>query len=618
MRPVVPHYVRRNESSRMPRRFLYFDTEVWRRRHGATEAQTFRLAVGCAEGWSARNGEPLPPQWERFDSPAALWKWADEHASPSYRTIMVAHNLAYDLRVADVFGELPALGWRCERIRLDHGSAHARWTNGRKTLLMVDTLAWLPESLLSIGTKVGLGKPELPNDDDDDDAWHDRCRADVEILRAAWRRVVDWIGANDLGNWQVTGSSMAWAAWRHRFLDDRVLVGMDEQTRSLERESAHAGRAEAWRHGTFNNRRVHEWDYRLAYAHIGRTAELPVRPMGPPRPVPLAKVLATSRSIAWLCGITVTTDLPTLPATSGGRVLWPVGTFDTTVWEPELRMAIEEGAQVKVRWARPYLRKPILSKFMEWAIEQVETGGGTDDAIVATMVKHWTRALVGRFAMQFKSWESAGTTDRPDVLLLPGVDIDTGEPYRYLFLGADVFKESELTEFPDGSPAVLAYVMGLARVQLWRAMRAAGLDNVVYVDTDAVMVTPRGSRNIAAAVDAGQLAGLRLKAKYERLEVIGPRQLIVDGHLRVAGVRGTATRTGPRTFSTEAWRGIGESLKRREAATVKVIDRTVRLRGATGRRQLLAGGRTLPWSLPDLPPPPARSAAGSPAPDLEG
>lgn len=587
----------------MPRRFVYVDTEAHRHKAGAIETQRFRLAVACAEGWSDKTGKPAPPKWGDFADAAGLWSFVEAHTSPKYRTILVAHNLAYDLRIADAFAQLTALGWTCERIRLDHGSAHARWSKGRRTLIMVDMLAWLPVSLQRVGVMVGQRKPELPADDDDNDVWLARCRADVEIMRSAWRRIVDWIGANDLGNWQVTGSSMAWAAWRHRFLTDKLLVGMDTETTEIERQSAHAGRTEAWRHGAFGHRHIYEWDYRLAYANIGASAELPVRPLGPVRPAKLADVMRMSRSLAWVTNVTVTTDVPTLPATVGDRILWPVGTFDTTVWDPELRMAIDEGAQVTVNWARPYLRKPLLAGFMQWAIEQIETGGGTDDAIISTMVKHWTRALVGRFAMRFKRWEPAGTNDHADLLLLPGVDIDNGEPYRWLFLGHDVFKESQLTEFGDGSPAVLSYVMGLARVQLWRAMRAAGLDQVVYVDTDSVMVTPRGSRTLAAAVKRGELPGLRLKADYQHLEVIGPRQLIIGGEPRVAGLANSAVRTGPRTFSTEAWRGIGESLKRREANTVKIVDRTVRLRGAVTRRQLLAGGTTAPWSLPDLPPP---------------
>ena len=37
-----------------------------------------------------------------------LWEWIDQRCQKRARTVLVAHNLAYDLRISDAFGWLPA------------------------------------------------------------------------------------------------------------------------------------------------------------------------------------------------------------------------------------------------------------------------------------------------------------------------------------------------------------------------------------------------------------------------------------------------------------------------------------------------------------------------------
>jgi hypothetical protein len=615
------HFIAPNESSRMPRNFVYLDTEARVRREPGREIQDFRLAVAASESWSWSRQAHRPLEWGGFDDVERLWEWVGAKARQRARTVLVAHNLAYDLRTSRAFVELPAAGWTCERVRLDHGAAFARWRRDTASLVMVDLFSWLPASLDEIGRRLKTTKPELPDVAAGDVEWLARCVADVEITRAAWRRIFNWMLDVDLGTWQPTGAGQAWAAWRHKFLDYSVIADRGDEWREAERESAWTGRCEAWRHGSHIDGPYAEWDYRLAYARIGAECAVPVRPAGHPHPANVGEAVVRSRSHASLCRVRITTDAPVAPAKIDGRIVWPVGTFTTTLWSHELALAVEAGADVEVEWIRPYTLRPALRSFMDWAIPLVEARDDDDDQLVGLMVKQWTRSLVGRFGMRYRTWDCVGVESWDDCVLALHTDLETGVTSRILQVGRDVLVESELVDFDDGVPAIMAYVMAEARVRLWHAMQAAGLGELLYVDTDALIVTPRGDRRLEAAASRGELPGLRRKNRYSTVDIFGPRQLVAGAQIHAAGVPRKADRVDERTFRFEAWRSLAESLRRREPDRVTVVDRHVVLRGTDRRRVRLPDGSTTPVLVADgILVPPAEAgyvtSAGTPKPRL--
>lgn len=88
-------------------------------------------------------------------------------------------------------------------------------------------------------------------------------------------QLLSYIGENDLGNWQPTGSGMAYATWRHKYLDHKVLVHDDADALTAERTAMHTGRAEAWRHGRVTGGPWTEIDMCNAYCRIGAECDLP-------------------------------------------------------------------------------------------------------------------------------------------------------------------------------------------------------------------------------------------------------------------------------------------------------------------------------------------------------
>lgn len=587
------HWVTPNHQTRVPRAFVYLDTEARRTVVGRRETQTFRLGVAAFDakrkdqvGWSQR-------QWVHATSTAELWQWITDRCRRKARTVLVAHNLAYDLRISNAFVELPALGFTFVAGRVDDGQAWFVWRRDEQTLTCVDSTSWCPVSLERLGEAVAIPKLALPDWEDDDDAWFARCTRDVEILAEVWRRLMEWVESEDLGNWKLSGAGQSWAAFRHRFMAHRLLVHEDDDARLAERAASHTGRCEAWQHGRLIDGPYTEWDFTTAYAVIGRDCNVPIKLAGEMFRPTLDRVLDPGKDRCALVECTITTDTPTAPQRSDTGIKWPVGTFDTTLWGHELAMVRSHGARIEVARAWVYRTAPALAQFCQWVLSGLDGSRGEIDPVVRIALKHWSRALIGRTAARWSRWEVCGTREAADVSLGRVHELETGDVYQMMQLGTQLIRQTGQPDNPHAMGAILSWVMAESRVRIWDVMNAAGLDNVAYVDTDSVIVNAAGSRVLISAA----FPGLRVKGEWSSIEVRGPRQIIPGATLRAAGVPKMAKRISADVWEAPVWSGLARSLSSGQPASVEVARRTFHLPGTDKRRRHVQGGRTAPFTV---------------------
>lgn len=584
------HYVTHNKVTRVPRNFIILDSEAHATQRGKVQTQTFRLAVARhdrrrhdGDGWHE-------PSTERFTDTATLWRWIDARCPPKTRTVLVAHKLDYDLRLCEAFDHLPALGWRLEFIRLGDQRTMATWKRDGRTLVCADSLAWVPTSLAKLGAMVDVPKLDLPDWSDDDAAWFARCERDVEILSVVWRRLVEWVRSDDLGNWKPTGAGQSFAAFRHRFMADRLLAHDDDAARAAERRAAWTGRCEVWRHGNPPGGPFAEWDYTAAYARVGASTDVPIKLVGTSSGMSVDQWRRQARRFAVLSEVTVTTDVPTLPCLVDGRICWPVGTFATTVWNNELELALDNGADVVIGRSWWYRKAPALAPFMSWVLERFGAGGENTDPVIALAAKHWSRALVGRFGARWSEWETFGTAPQSGLRLFRMIDRTCDETYDVLQIGDVLKRQTAEHDSRDAMVGIMSYVMAECRVRLWDAIQVAGAENVVYMDTDGLIVTDAGDARLQERAPEG----FRPKSRWANVEIAAPRQLRLGGRLKAAGVPASATKVGPDTYEAEVWSGLRESIRSGNSAAVQVVRRSIVLRGTDYRREHLAGGTTAP------------------------
>lgn len=592
------HYLRANAASSYPRRIICFDSESVTAFDGVSECHTFRNACATFDRINRENGEPEKHERESFASPKDLWRWIDERTRSSARTVVFAHNLGFDLRITKALELLPEMGWELRAICLDNYHCWARFRNGPRSLIMVDSMSFLGAKLDTLAEDIGKRKLALPRQSDGPEEWEARCMTDTLILRELMLRLLRWLDQNDCGQFRMTGAAQASAVFRHRFLNGtKLLVHDDTQALEAERRASWTGRCEVYRHGAINET-ITEWDYSLAYARIARDASLPVRLRGTTDELPPEEYSELNKRFAILAECEVETETPTVPAAHEGRMLWPVGSFTTTLWDCELQMAQLWGASVQIQRAWLYERAPLLNEWATWILDRQEGTDPERDLIGRRVLKSWSRSLIGRFGLRYPILEEIGEAQESDLYWLPGHDRDTGEPCAYLRIGRQVFEQGGLQESADSAPSVMSYILALARVRLWHAMSLVPPDALVYVDTDSLLVTGDGNAACEQIAKLPYHEGLRIKARHKRGQILAPRRLLLDADLRVSGLPKAARRTGPMTFEAETWVGPKESLARGRPSEVLVYRRPFTLDPTDARREHLADGSTAPIRLP--------------------
>ena len=588
----MPHLLHEQKSSRVPRRYVFLDTEAHRKRVAGVEEQSWRLGVTAEIHWQPAERQWSRPRWAEHETPASLWQAVSDAARPKARTVVVAHNLAYDLGLADGLRILTTMGYKLERLTLSHGHVGFDAVRGEDHLVLVDSLTTLPTTIEALGKILGVGKPKLPGEDAPAEMWWTRCRTDVEILMASYLAIVDALRGRDLGCWARSGSGIGWNTMLRRHLSAKVLVHERDDVRLLEQAAAHAGRAEAWRHGVLQGSTWTEWDFESAYGNVMATESLPAYLYDEVAGVSMTSIRSTYGPWRWLVNARVETDLPVLPCTDKRGTFYPAGTMTGWWWDVELMAAEDEGASIEVIGAHRYRGSPWLATWAQWVLDTVWDTSTPEARILGIAAKHWQRALVGRTAMRYRTWTEVGEAWSTGIGYLPLADLDTGRLGACLELDGRRFEAWERTWADSALPQVLSSVIAHCRVNLWRAMRVAGLEHVVYVDTDALITDAEGSRALQHAIDAGELGSLRAKARMTKVTIHGPRYVVGAQYERIAGVPRGRRKVAEHTYAAHRTEHLAEAIAGGRPDVVTVRPLTVHMATEDWHRRHLAGGET--------------------------
>lgn len=613
-----PHYIKPVVRVIFPRRYVYLDSEAHRSSLAeGVETQTFRLASAFQERYSERLGQWRSTPMQHFRDSIDLWAWFDKLAVAKEATVVWCHNLGYDLRITRALLDLPRLGWQFDQLHLgtDMAWAKARRLSDNSMVTFCDLHTWLPTSLEAIGREMGMEKVDLPDEDDSDEAWFERCDQDVELLASAWRRLRDWVYDNDLAPFRPTGSAVGWALLKHKFLPDKTVLCHDnEKLRAMERHAAYSGRCETYITELCHD--VYEYDYQHAYVAlcVGRALPTKLTSYELPSTWSPTQLDEVASQIGLRCLVTATVTqhdcaLPTLPhrapnGEGGTKVMWPTGTFTGVWWLEELLAAYNRGVEIDtIHQVVSYKAVPVLDTWAQWMIGVIENH---PDLLVRRVAKQWARTVVGRFGMQYPVYVNANTNPRNDLWAGWWVDGESEEAARHAMqIGDQVFVEVGSTDGRDTAPAMMSYIMMLTRLRLLHAIETAGYENVIYCDTDGLLTTRNGSNRL----EMQPIDGLRVKNSYKSVQALAPKQVLLDSTPRVSGLPARAqSRNKDGSYNVEVWERIGHALQEGRADSVRVEKASMYVTGRDGRRQpdKQQPGRTLPIQIASVATPPSK------------
>lgn len=533
---VPVHWLRPNHREWSPPQVITFDTETRVTRSETEEVHTLRVWAARLDVRRARRPTQLGTveSWGRTG--AQLAAQVDVWCAGQTVMWLYAHNLSFDLTTTRIVQELERIGWEVSDHAVSSDTPWLRMRKNRCVLTMADSWGWLRAGLEDIGADVGVKKPPLPDWDDSDSAWRQRCEADTGILARAMLTLMDWWDREHLGSWALTGSSAGWNVMRHRMPPRSMLIVTDEDQVAADRAAVYGGRRQAFRHGPQAGGPWDLADFHRAYTVICRDHPLPVRRRGNFTALEADSPVVCGDRYGVIAEVELETSSPRWPVRVGSRVAYPTGRFKTTLAGPEILEARALGCLRSIGAGYLHELGTPMSDWAAWCLERQTAPDDQVPAVAKRALKHWGRAVPGKSAAHGWQKYDAGEALHGGWWYEPVYNAGHGAPGHLVELGGRALEVVQTNAGDNAYPAVLAFIESWTRVYLSRLIDAIGPDGVASCDTDGLIAAAgSGWEAAAAAADTGPLT-IRHKATWQELTIWGPQHYQSESVRRLAGI----------------------------------------------------------------------------------
>lgn len=622
--PRTPHYWRPSGRTSCPDNFLFFDSETVPTPHPKGYPGEFhRLRLGVALAYRLVKGKRTREREVLYRTAGVFWAFVESCLSRDRPLWIVAHNTAFDMGTVDGWRVLSSKRFAWDTAIFEGGTFFLRGSMDGCPVVVSDTTNYYRCSLKAVGRSVGIPKLPMPDFGEPDHRWATYCRNDVQITAAGMDLLIAFWKEHELGPWQPTIGSLAFSAFRHRFMRHKVLVHTDQNVLDLERGCYYGGRVDTPYIGEVPSSTIHEVDFSSLYPST-YTQPLPYYPVGAvafPRP---REVLALGSDTHILADVTLRTKDTTYPVRVKSRVYHPRGTYRTMLADPELRRALAAGHVLYVHYAAWFKAAPVFEDYLHYFYSLKCQYDKAGDEGFRTLCKYLLNSLYGKagqLSPRWLAWNAEAmrmlefTHGLPEGSLaphaaapprltgpegsvsLPGIPDPLPIRCYWGYLEVQVDRK----ESRDSTPALASTVTSYGRLKLSDAQRAAGGRHWFYSDTDSLWVDDVGLGNLSAArmVGDGSLGKLEHKRSVSRMAVHGRKDYEFDGERRLKGVRPNAEEIAPAVYRQHAFPSAGTQLADRLADGVFVREVVKHLRRTVDWCRPGADGWTRPLVFPE-------------------
>jgi len=641
------HWLRGNAGEKTPARLMVLDTESRQTTEGERELHELRCWVLRVIRRGDEPGHPTAiAEFEGTDR-AEIAPAIERQIKSGEAWRLFTHNLSFDLGLTRLPLDLMARGWQIGRHNLASDQPWAHFSRKGRGLWLCDSWSWLPESVESLGQRLGYSKPKLPEETDPPEQWLKRCRADVAITADALLALMNEWDRRSLGWWSITGPASGWNTMLHfpirgnktrsvpnvkqdtdphrRKTGERVLIVPDPSARAFERLALYSGRRDVWQVGDLGKGPWAEIDLRNAHLTICAAYPLPFRRWAAFDSLALDDWRLGNSDAGLVAECQIRTHTPRYPCRLAGAVYHPVGQFSTVLAGPEILEARRRGDLVGIGKGYGYHLGHTMAPWANWALAILNSEPGEVEPMLQVAVKSWGRSVPGRWGMTHGRALKSGPSHVQDWELEP---VTVGNPPRrgQIFHLAGSWTEYVNDEEADDSfPAVLAYIQAYCRLALNAILDNLPPDALASCNTEGAWVTQ------AALIEVGMLAEMavtgaitegleidhavrwlslhtaplevRVKQTAARLKVKSPQHHQADALRLYSGVPRIALEVKPDTFQFLTWPKLRGQIERGDPRGYVRERRTVNLAGVPVSRWSYADGYCEPvrvcWS-PEL------------------
>lgn len=600
------HKLKANAKCERPDRIIYFDSES-RVQMTVTDDDVSRLLSGdmvekphdpyliCATfKRRTKNGtmkkEKRDYYYDNFLE--RFWSDVDSFCPWRKRIYVVSHNAKYDVLVTKCIPLLIEHGYKVEsfsdanpfilrmRKARERVNKDGETVRDYKTIVIFSSTNYYQTSLAALGKTFGIEKGQHDHEAGGENLEQaiQYCRTDVDILEVAVDGFIDFVQKENLGNFSMTVAGQAFNAYRHRFMNADIFIHDNLAACRMERDAYAGGRNECFWIGRVPEDEVYGCDVNSMYPSVMLDFQYPTRIVSV-RALPslsdVRKWLESGYMIVAECY--VETDVPIFHR-KGGKLVFPIGRFWTTLSTPEIVEGLKRDIIKKVRKVAIYKGSHIFREYVEYFYTQRLKAKTEGDKVHDMLYKLFLNSLYGKFGQKNEHWERIGDADPEEIRTEWVIDTRTGERYLERVVGGGIFRrhnDPDDVEAVNSFPAIAAHVTAYARMRLWQYIETAGLGNVYYCDTDSVYVNREGYERLeqAGLIDDKKLGLLKLERVCTDFTLYGCKDyefIEVDSGVKKVKMKGVSKsavqieddKEGKKRFVITQWSGVSDGLRK--------------------------------------------------------
>jgi len=563
------HVLRRNHKTTLPNRVIFVDTETNSVRVDRdTERAELWFGVGCYQR-RTRGDQWTREVWCNFTTQREFWEWATAKAKDKCKLYIIAHNQTFDFNVLQGFKHLPAMGWKMVKAIIEGPPTYITFTRGKQTIVILCSLNFYRMPLADIGENLGIPKLTMPAKTAPMQEWYDYCTRDVVVLQRAMHEWWNFIRSEDLGGFQLTIASQAFAAFRHRFMDHEIVIDDHEEALQLARNAFMGGRTETHYIGRLEGK---YWlvDVNSMYPFVMRDNDYPTSLVSVYKNVTMNELGKWLKQYCVIAECVIETSEPVYPVRHENKLIFPTGLFESTLSTPELIYALENGHIRKVKRASVYEKANIFTDFIDWMYTTRRRYKDMGNTVWSWLVKILGNSLYGKWGQNGFVFKEVYTVDNLDIKVWTEYDAETGEKYRMRQFCGVVQEKKRNGESSNSHPAIAAHVTAYARIYLYKLMKQAELVNVFYNDTDSLLLNEVGFNNLHEYINEKELGALSIDGVYDYVSLYGAKDYVMGHKWKTKGVRKNALQTSPNTFEQDKFVSFKGMLQRGDLNTVYI------------------------------------------------
>jgi hypothetical protein len=406
---------------------------VYRKRTGWTHPQTVRVSTGEAlREWMRERSLPRRVNWvitPRVDETLTLTEWF--HVSETEgifwreprqdRPGIAGDDPAGDAVVLDRFALSPTVGI----VRYAHRGRSWQWVGERQYHLGG-----------RFGGGTGGGAPRVHREFDARvvDGQEGEAGGSAVAIAGRVNALCDWWRANSRAGFGCTTAQLAWGILRSHVPPRVLTTHQNADVHALERAAAFGGRASVWyvgavgdtprpaprhvaRSGDITVRRepgpLWNLDVRAMYPALLRDNRFPTKLAATPQNVTPRALMELAESGGVVARVTIHTRRAEYPYRSSRGVVYPIGTFTTTLTGPELLTLREDGEILTCHEVATYHLTDAFGVAAGFLLTTPTVPGAAGGASGGSFAKLLRNSLAGKLAQRAGGWVRDPGRDSP-------------------------------------------------------------------------------------------------------------------------------------------------------------------------------------------------------------